>query len=206
MATPRTRYSAISSYSRVEILALVQARPDRPIAELTEATGLHPNTVREHLHRLIGAGHVIQSIEHRTTRGRPRTLYSAATGSREASSPIARRKVRDAAVRGDVMRRVMPWTGSNVDSIGRPATHQLDAIVEHLTDSGFDPVVDERDLTISLSPCPHAASQAGHRQTLCAVHLGLMQAVLTEAGGPLSAACIRTTDRATDCVVELARA
>ena len=65
------------------------------------------------LQRLIEAGHVIQSTEHRTTRGRPRTLYSAATGSREASSPIARRKVRDAAVRGDVMRRVMPWTGSN---------------------------------------------------------------------------------------------
>jgi hypothetical protein len=41
---------------------------------------------------------------------------------------------------------------------------------------------------------------------MCAVHLGLMQAVLTEAGGPLAAACIRTTDRATDCVVELTRA
>lgn len=205
MSTPHTGYSAISSYSRVEILALVQARPERPIAELTEATGLHPNTVREHLQRLIEAGHVIQSTEHRTTRGRPRTLYSAATGSRDASSPIARRKVRDAAVRGDVMRRVMPWTGSNVESIGLPATHQLDAIVEHLADSGFEPVVDEGDLTISLSPCPHAASQAGHRQTLCAVHLGLMQAVLAEAGGPLTAACIRATDRATDCVVELAR-
>lgn len=206
MSSPRTGYSAISSYSRVEILALVQARPDRPIAELTEATGLHPNTVREHLQRLIEAGHVIQSTEHRTVRGRPRTLYSAATGNRGASSPIARRKVRDAAVRGDVMRRVMPWTASSSAGLGRAATHQLDAIVEHLSDSGFDPVVDEGDLTIALSPCPHAQSQAGHRQTLCAVHLALLQAVLTEAGGPLTAACVRTTDRPTDCVVELARA
>lgn len=204
MSTPRTGCSAISSYSRVEILALVQSRPEWPIAELTEATGLHANTVREHLQRLIAAGHVIQSTESRATRGRPRTLYSAATGGREASSPIARRKVRDAAVRGDVMRRVMPWTGSSVESIGRPATHQLDAIVEHLADSGFDPVVDEADLTISLSPCPHAASQAGHRQTLCAVHLGLMQAVLKEAGGPLRASCIRSSPHPTDCVVELA--
>ncbi len=87
MSTTRTGYSAISSYSRVEILALIQARPERTIAELTDATGLHANTVREHLQRLIEAGHVIQSTEHRITRGRPRTLYSAATG-------VARHRVR----------------------------------------------------------------------------------------------------------------
>jgi predicted ArsR family transcriptional regulator len=206
MSTPRPGYSAISSYSRVEILALVQARPERTIAELTEATGLHANTVREHLQRLIEAGHVIQSTEHRVTRGRPRTLYSAATGGREASSPIAQRKVREAADRGDIMRRIMPWTASTVAGMGPAATHQLDAIIEHLSDSGFDPVLDEDGLTIDLSPCPHATSQSGHRDTLCAVHLGLMRAVLAEAGGPLQAACIRTTDRAADCVVELVRA
>ena len=129
---------------------------------------MHPNTVREHLQRLIEAGHVIQSTEHRTTRGRPRTLYSAATGSREASSPIARRKVRDAAVRGDVMRRVMPWTGSNVDSIGRPATHQLDAIVDHLSDSGFDPVVDEGDLTIEPLAVPARREPGRSSRRRCA--------------------------------------
>ncbi|MET0781998.1 MAG: helix-turn-helix domain-containing protein [Microbacterium sp.] len=206
MSTPRAGYSAISSFSRVEILALVQSRPERTIAELTEATGLHANTVREHLQRLIEGGYVIQGTEHRTTRGRPRTLYSAATGDDDASSPIARRKVRDAADRGDIMRRVMPWTGDSLESIGRPATHQLDAIVDHLAESGFDPVLDDTDLTIDLSPCPHAASQSEHRQTLCAVHLGLMQAVLTEAGGPLQAACVRSSERPTDCVVELTMA
>ncbi|MEV8370414.1 winged helix-turn-helix transcriptional regulator [Microbacterium sp. NPDC064584] len=205
MSMPRAGYSAISSYSRVEILALVQARPERTIAELAELTRLHPNTVREHLQRLIEAGHVLPSIEHRTRRGRPRTLYSAATGTGHASSPIARRKVKEAADRGDVMRRVMPWTGRGVARLGEAATHQLDAIVEHLAESGFDPAVDEERLTIELSPCPHAASQADHRETLCAVHLGLMQAVLTEAGGPLQAGCIRTSVRPTDCTVELVR-
>ncbi len=206
MTTARAGYSAISSFSRVEILALVQSRPERTIAELTAATGLHANTVREHLQRLTEGGYVIRSTEHRTTRGRPRTQYSAATGDHDASSPIARRKVRDAADRGDIMRRVMPWTGRSVESIGRPATHQLDAIVEHLSDSGLDPIVDESDLTIDLSPCPHAASQAEHRPTLCAVHLGLMQAVLTEAGGPLQAMCVRSSEQPTDCVVELSLA
>lgn len=200
---PRAGYSAISSFSRVEILALIQARPERTIAELTAATGLHANTVREHLQRLIEGGHVLATTEHRTTRGRPRTLYSAATGDQDASSPIARRKVQEAADRGDVMRRVLPWTGASVQTLGESATHQLDAIVDHLTESGFDPIVDDAELTIDLSPCPHAASQSAHRQTLCAVHLGLMQAVLTQASGPLHAACIRSSARPTDCVVEL---
>jgi DNA-binding transcriptional ArsR family regulator len=100
-------YSAISSYSRVEILHLVQEQPRRTITEIVEATGLHPNTVREHLQRLIDEGYVVSAAEHRTTRGRPRVLYSAADGIL-ASSPIQRRKVRAAAERGDLMRRVLP--------------------------------------------------------------------------------------------------
>lgn len=206
MSIARSVYSAISSYSRVEILALIQAGPERTVSELATCTGLHPNTVREHLQRLIEAGHVLPSVEHRTTRGRPRILYTAVTGTGPASSPITRRKVAEAARRGDVMRRVMPWTGGAVAELGPDATHQLDAIVEHLAESGFDPDVDERDLTIDLSPCPHATSQAAHRATLCAVHLSLMQAVLSEAGGPLRASGIRTSSRPADCVVELIRA
>lgn len=201
MATRRTAYSAISNFSRVEILALIQAGSERTIAELTEATGLHANTVREHLQRLIDGGFVIPTTERRTTRGRPRTLYSAATGDAAASSPVARDKVRAAAARGDLMRRIMPETAS--PTLGDDATHQLDAIVEHLSESGLDPRVDDGDLTIDLSPCPHAPSQSGHRATLCSVHLELMRAVLAEAGGPLTASCIRASERPEDCVVEL---
>lgn len=203
---PSPACNAISSPSRVEILALLQSRPRRTIAELTSATGLHANTVREHLQRLVDGGHVVRESERRTTRGRPRALYSAATGRADASSPIARRKVRDAAHRGDLMRRVLPWTGTSVAAIGEPATHQLDAIVDHLAESGFDPIVDERALTIDLSPCPLGAGPAGGAQMRCAVHLGLMRSVLAEAGGPLAASGIRSSHCPTDCVVELTRA
>ena len=54
----RPAYSAISSYSRVRVLHLLQQRPQRTIAELCQSTGLHPNTVREHLQRLIDGGYV----------------------------------------------------------------------------------------------------------------------------------------------------
>jgi len=201
MADPRQGYSAISSLSRVEILHELQQRAHRTISELTAATGLHANTVREHLQRLVEGGFVVQTTERRTTRGRPRVLYSVATGGPDASSPIARRKVAEAAARGDLMRRVMPETGT--PSLPEDAVHQLDAIVEHLTESGYDPVVDENELTLDLSPCTHAAAHPEQRDVLCSVHLGLMQGVLSEAGGPLAIGGMRPVCNPTDCVVNL---
>ncbi|MEV8249473.1 ArsR family transcriptional regulator [Microbacterium sp. NPDC076768] len=196
----------ISSYSRVQILHLLfeagqsETRAPRSIGELCEATGLHPNTVREHLQRLIEGGYVIPSIEHRTTRGRPRTLYSAATGAPGASSAVARDKAQAAARRGDLMRSMLPEAASD---LGREATYQLDALVEHLEESGFEPVVDDARLTVDLSPCPHAASRSEDRPLLCRVHLELMQGVLTAAGGPLEAECVQDAALASDCTVQL---
>lgn len=193
-------YGPISSYSRVRILHLVQARAERTIGELCEVTGLHANTVREHLQRLIEGGYVIQTTERRTTRGRPRTLYTAATGSPEASSPVAREKVAEAARRGDLLRRMLAEDDSE---LGREATYQLDALIEHLEESGFEPIIDEDRLTVELTPCPHAASAPEHRPMLCQVHLGLMQGVLTQAGGPLAADCVRAAQRPEECTVQL---
>lgn len=196
----------ISSYSRVRILHLLfdagHARPSRSLAidELCAATGLHANTVREHLQRLIDGGYVIPTVEHRTTRGRPRTLYRAATGAPDASSPVARDKAKAAARRGDLMRSMLPDAATD---LGKDATYQLDALVEHLEESGFEPVVDDRLLTVDLSPCPHAAGRPEDRPMLCQVHLGLMQSVLTEAGGPLEAVCVRDADLPSECTVQL---
>ena len=196
----------ISSYSRVQILHLLfeagseKTRGELSIGELCDATGLHPNTVREHLQRLIEGGYVIPSIEHRTTRGRPRTLYSAATGAPGASSPVARDKAKAAARRGDLMRSMLPDAATD---LGREATYQLDALVEHLEESGFEPVFDDQRLTVDLSPCPHAAGRSEDRPMLCRVHLELMQGVLNEAGGPLEAECVRDAVLPSDCTVQL---
>lgn len=193
-------YSAISSYSRVEIMHLLQDRPHWAISELAKATHLHDNTVREHVQRLIDAGYVIAEIERRATRGRPRLLYSAATGSDAASSPVAARRAEEAARRGDLLRR---FYGSGGDAeLGPDALHQLDALVDDLGDAGFDPAVDEQRLTVDLTPCPHA-SAAEHRGTLCDVHVGLMDSVLAQAGGPLRVAGIAPSCDPTQCVVHL---
>lgn len=191
----------ISTYSRVQILHLLQTRAERTIGELCAATGLHANTIREHLQRLIEGGYVIPATERRTTRGRPRTLYSAVTGAPGASSPVARDKAKAAAARGDLLRRMIPGTAPELD---REAVYQLDALVEHLEESGFEPVVDGAALTVDLGPCPHAAGRPEDRPVLCRVHLGLMKGVLAEAGGPLAATA---ADGAapSGCTVQLTR-
>lgn len=192
-------YSAISSSSRVEILHLIQQRGQRTIVELVDATALHPNTVREHLQRLIDEGCVVAAPEMRDTRGRPRVLYSAADGSR-ASSLVQRRKARAAAARGDLMRRVIPGPAPELDVA---ALHQVDALVDDLIDSGFDPLVDEAALTVDLTPCAQAEAQASHREMLCGVHLRLMQGVLAAAGGPLAVDGMRPACDPRQCVVQL---
>lgn len=193
-------YSAISSYSRVEILRLLQDRSRRTIAELCDATDLHANTVREHLQRLIDGGYVVPEIEHRTTRGRPRVLYSAA-GTGEMSSPVARKKVAEAARRGDLMRRVLKMGADG--PLPEDAVHQLDALVDDLGASGFDPIVDEDELTLDLTPCAQVTAEPARREVLCAVHIGLMQSVLAEAGGPLSVEGMRPSCDPAECVIQL---
>ena len=195
-------YNAISSYSRVKILHALQSRGERTITELCEATDLHPNTVREHLQRLLDGGYIVTETEHRQTRGRPRTLYSAASGSHRIS-PIAQQKARAAAQRGDLMRRVMPWTAPSDAALPTQAVHQLDALVEDLIDAGFDPAIDEVTLTVDITPCPHADAEPAHRDTLCAVHLGLMDSVLEQAGGPLRVDTMTASCDPRQCIVRL---
>lgn len=195
-------YSALSSYSRVEIMHQLQQRSRRTIAELCESTGLHANTVREHLQRLMDGGHVVIEREARSSRGRPRMLYSAADGTPTASSPIARARVQDAAARGDLLRRVLPGESGHLEP---DALHQIDAVVDDLLDGGFEPLVDEDALTIDLTPCPHAADPVGRRSRLCSVHLGILQSVLTEARGPLRITGMAPSCDPAQCVVLLAR-
>jgi hypothetical protein len=148
----------------------VQEQPRRTISEIV-STKLHPNTVREHLQRLIDDGYVVSATEHRTTRGRPRVLYRRRR--RHACSPVQRRKARAAAERGDLMRRVLP--GRSPSSTRPPSTRSTRSSRTSI-DAGFDPLVDERELTVELTPCAHASSQAEHREVLCSVHLGSCRA------------------------------
>lgn len=92
-----TAYRALASESRVGILHVLQERgAPVPVDEVAAAVGLHVNTAREHLDRLVASGFVEREAEVRTTRGRPRMLYrsidraAAATVDARAREHLAR--------------------------------------------------------------------------------------------------------------------
>ena len=85
-------------------------------------------------------------------------------------------------------------------------TGKLTVLVEDLEGAGFDPLIDENELTVELTPCAHASSQASHRATLCSVHLSIMQSVLSSADGPLSVDGMRSSCDPRECIVQLLHA
>lgn len=222
MTAPRTEtFRTLASPSRVELLHLLQERGRRTLAELVEATGLHPNTVREHLQRLARGGYITSVTETRTTRGRPRTLYSVATGADAETNDDVARKVASAAERGDRLRRYLesstparpaqpvaspaaPGHACTCDDARGCATpadrathatpalpvdalHQIDALDDHLDQSGFNACIDERSLQVDITDCPYQEMVAESHGMVCVVHLGLVRTVLSQAGGPVTA-------------------
>ncbi len=89
-----TAYRALASASRVTLLDALQQRDGMTITELAEISGLHANTAREHLGRLIEAGFVTCEPEERHTRGRPRMLYRAVAGSDAVTSDVQEQRTK----------------------------------------------------------------------------------------------------------------
>ncbi|MCI2957725.1 winged helix-turn-helix transcriptional regulator [Agromyces atrinae] len=179
-------YRTLASYRRVELLHLVQESPGSTLAELVDATGIHINTVREHMQRLIDEGFVVAKSEHRTTRGRPRVLYSAATGADDTAA--ARERLTGAVQRAEALRRYAPEAVLGDDTVfADEALNQLDALDDHLDRAGFDPALDTTKLEVELSGCPYREMVDEHRDVVCSVHLGIIRTVLSHAGGPVSA-------------------
>lgn len=83
------RARVLASPSRNELLHLLQQNGTATVSDLASATGLHPNTVREHLGRLLEVDLVRREPEVRTVRGRPRMFYRATSGAEAVASPEA---------------------------------------------------------------------------------------------------------------------
>ncbi|KGM14068.1 helix-turn-helix domain-containing protein [Cellulomonas bogoriensis] len=83
-------FRALASESRLVMLhALQRSEVPLGVEDMAEEAGVHVNTAREHLERLVEAGFVTRSIEHRATRGRPRVLYASV--AREAGGDFEER-------------------------------------------------------------------------------------------------------------------
>jgi predicted ArsR family transcriptional regulator len=181
------------SPSRSAILDHLRAQAE-PVtqAALSELTGLHGNTVREHLDALVRAGLARRVRAEPSGRGRPAWLYDATTeGSVGEYAGLA------AALAGSIA-RTSTDPGKDAAAAGEAWGHELArdraaatpdresagrALPTLLDDLGFAPSQDpEVPSRVRLERCPLLAAAHRHPEVVCGVHLGLVRGALEEYG------------------------
>lgn len=200
MPRRRTDFRGLADPSRVRLLRYVQATPGCTVKALADSTGLHVNTVREHLQALTDEGLVTTETTHTGSRGRPATTYRPVVDP--AHNSAARDRVRQAWERGDTLRRILP-PDDTVTKLGEAALHQLDTLYQHLDDSGLEPVVDEEQLAVDLAPCPYYRFLDEDPELVCAMHAQLIRDTLAQAPGPLRLRELRPFVGPTTCIAQL---
>lgn len=188
------------------------------VEDVAKQVGLHPNTSRFHLDALVGAGLAERTVEDRKQPGRPRALYTACPDSPPAgqhsyrllagilTSYVAAQETEPATAglhAGQVWGRYLAERPEPVRRIdAAAATEQL---VHTLEDLGFAPeaVTVGRKRRILMHHCSFRETGDEHREVVCAVHLGLMQGLLAELGGPVVAEGIDPLVEPTLCIAHL---
>jgi len=190
MTTTRSAVGrALAAESRVELLHRLQTDGPRHVDDLAAETGLHANTVREHLAVLVDVGLVRRTPEVRTVRGRPRMVYRVTTADDLASDPAAQQRLeadiaqarRAAALLGPV---VAPGDApAGRVPVPEHAERDVLALEAHLDRIGFDPVYAPGDLTFHLFRCPFVELARARQDVVCRLHTELAQSVLEQADG-----------------------
>lgn len=158
------------------------AELDEPatLAQLSEASGLHANTVRGHLDVLLERGRVTRLKTPTQGRGRPAWAYvgreapyaglaeALAAGLEEGGglSPA------DAARQGG--RR---WGERLTERLALDDTAPRERVLIALEHVGFRPELDETG-TVRLTHCPFLDAAHAHPDAVCSVHQGLIEGTL----------------------------
>jgi predicted ArsR family transcriptional regulator len=181
------------SASRAAILEQLRDQPE-PLtqAALVRVTGLHANTVREHLDGLLRRGLVRRFRAEPSGRGRPAWLYEAnaeadhseyvglaaalaASIARTSSSPR-----RDATTAGEEWGHEL--ARNRASSADDPEAAR-DLVVDLLDDLGFEPRRNADDpADVRLTRCPLLEAAHRHPEVVCGVHLGIVRGALEEYG------------------------
>jgi predicted ArsR family transcriptional regulator len=190
-------YRTLASASRTRLLGALVDSESLTIDELAATAGLHRNTAREHLRRLIDSGFVSCTPEKADGRGRPQLRYSMASANDDS---IHRDKIDAAQHRADTIRAM---TRTTVDGPGlEPIDRQVDMLDDHLDRAGFDATIDTRMLLVEMHECPFESVARTH-PTVCKVHFRLIDQALHDVDGPLEADRLHRLDPVDGCSVDL---
>jgi len=172
-------YRTLASLSRINLLHELLQHDAQTVTELVEATGLHHNTAREHLHRLIDAGFVESEPVPTSTKGRPKLRYRATQGP---NSPARQSRLRAAEQRTTLIRKFLPV--EDITAERTPAARQLDSLDDHMDQCGFTVEIAVDYLHMTMHDCPFSELAKNNPQ-VCDVHLALLKNALDDADGPL---------------------
>jgi predicted ArsR family transcriptional regulator len=179
---------------RAALLEALREQPD-PVAvgALAVLTGRHPNTLREHLDRLVAAGLVVRHAAIPHGRGRPAWLYEAlgprptAEDYPELAASLAwslGSQEKDATAQArEAGRRWGRDLSRERGAAPRPSIEEARTeAVALLGDLGFIPEIDESVSRVRLTRCPLLQAAHVNRDVVCTLHVGLVQGALEQYG------------------------
>ncbi|HJA59775.1 MAG TPA: helix-turn-helix domain-containing protein [Candidatus Brevibacterium intestinavium] len=194
---------------RAEILRALRAETTATAAELAEALGIHPNTVRFHLGVLESNGDVIREQVPARRPGRPELRF--------------RIVARPSAARPDLLARILlervasaadpdseaedagrQWGTGEGTGAGGAGDAAVDGLIDTLESTGFAPVRTEDDV-IDLHSCPLREFLSTHGHLVCSIHRGLMAGYLDAAQSPSTVDSLEPFSTASSCRTRLRR-
>lgn len=192
----RTAPRRSMSKSRTALLDTLRGQPQpTTLAALTSATGLHPNTLREHLDALVKLGLVRRHRAEPQGRGRPAWLYDCADdeGAGEPSEYAGLAAALASAIsrnsdspREDAIVAGTEWGHQLARGFGAPPTGREKQarrqVVELLEEIGFAPDPDARNSVVRLTRCPLLEAAHQYPEIVCGVHLGIVRGAVEEYG------------------------
>ena len=213
---------ATSESGRLRVLELLRSAPGAlGVKDLAAQLGLHANTVRFHLNRLVTAGLVTREVEEHNGPGRPRLTFTAAAqhereGGRRSyqlladmlAGFIADTSPAPAALAAELGRTWGRYLATR-PAPGKRVTEEesLRELLHVLDDIGFSPLLaeDDRQSQVLLRHCPFLEVASAHGEVVCSLHLGVMQGVLIEQRAPLEASQLQPFVEPSLCVAHLRR-
>jgi len=196
--------------------ALRSATEPATLVALGETTGLHQNTLREHLEALVARGLARRMRAAPSGRGRPAWLYEATdpdlgvAGSEYAGLAAtlaahihrtSRDPREDAVAAGHAWGRELARKAGPPDTAGSAAARRK--VVALLDDVGFGPETDDRATTAHLTRCPLLETAREYPDVVCGVHLGIVRGALDEYGADSSRTDLQPFAEPGACRLEL---
>jgi predicted ArsR family transcriptional regulator len=202
------------------LAALQDAGRPMDVTEVAGLVGLHVNTARFHLDGLVEVGAADREVERRDRPGRPRMLYQARPDAAHAGARsyhlLAEILTSFVAAQVPQPSRAAQTAGREWGRYlaGRPGPFErVTAVVatRHLVDAldglGFAPEAKTAGSKrqILLHHCPFREVASKHEEVVCAIHLGLMQGMLSELDAPIDAVRLEPFAEPNLCIARLVR-